>query len=170
MALYIVWLLYSLGLWPVAKKIATSVYQINLNMHLPRVELRTCCVWDNRDNHYTTDAQLFLIVYITISIHISFQSIENPGVGIPLAPSANSVVRVSCWRIDMNNFLNLNVTTNCWSISSKRLNITASAFRPLKSITYQIFKLYEREMPVKHIKIKYNNCQVNKFNTFRIWR
>ncbi len=27
-------------------------------MNLPRVELRTCYVWDNRDSHYTTGATI----------------------------------------------------------------------------------------------------------------
>ena len=42
MALYIVWLLYLLGLWPVAKYIATSMYyQNNIYMYLLRVELHS---------------------------------------------------------------------------------------------------------------------------------
>ena len=45
------------------EKFATSAYKINLNIHLPRVELRTCCVWDNRDNHYTTDAQFHFVYH-----------------------------------------------------------------------------------------------------------
>ena len=50
--------------------------KIDYNLHLPRLELRTCCVWDSRDNHYTTSAGLkakwkprmsFYIVHVLIT-------------------------------------------------------------------------------------------------------
>ena len=47
--------------------------QKNSNMHLPRVELRTCCVWDNRDNHYTTDAGVHLIAHRINSFFNTYQ-------------------------------------------------------------------------------------------------
>ena len=38
------------------------------------------------------------------TIQDCYARIENRGVEVPLAPSAYSVVRLTCWRMGMDNF------------------------------------------------------------------